>query len=165
MNGEPADSDRLKRRPRWFQFDLRLLFVIIAAVAVVLSLEVARRRKAVSSGYRGTLQKLEVGEPAELSKEAQGWSLEVGGSRNGTITEVGDDFLVVRSSNYGWEYVIPFEEIRFIRRHLPGQPSAVKTKTTGQPSTVKTKTTVRFKQPEFNPFGAVKTKTGVPSKT
>jgi hypothetical protein len=150
-----SESNESKPRPRWFQFDLRLLFVVVAAVAVVLSLEIARRRKPLPTGFRGALQKLEVGEAADIGPAANGLSLEVGGSRSGTIAEVGDDFLVIRSNHFSQEWVIPFDEIRFIERYSPREPS-----------TAKTKTMIPFKTAvEFDPFGAGTTKTVVPSKT
>ncbi len=67
-----TQSDDIERRPRWFQFDLRLLFVIIAAIGVILALEVARAPRKLQ---RSLLDTLQVGDPVTLAWNDNTWSL------------------------------------------------------------------------------------------
>ena len=93
-----SESDQPNRRPRWFQFDLRLLFVLIAVIGAVLAITVATRAR---KAERKLLETLAVGDSVHVLR-AEGGSVTihygsalVRGSV-GTITEIGEDF-----SGYG----------------------------------------------------------------
>src|SRR5438552_4093625 len=110
-----SESDKPSSRPRWYQFDLRLLLVVIAAVCVILALEVTRRP---SSKVRGLRDIPQVGEAVLVTFEGHGPRVFLGGASNGTITEIGDDFLGVKMGDGGGEVFIPWNQIELIRRQL-----------------------------------------------
>jgi hypothetical protein len=94
---------------RWFQFDLRLLFVIITAVGVILALEMARRSDAEKA--KGLTSTIRAGEQVVLSEYPQGFEIKrQRGVHSHTVTEVGKDYIRLRSLD-GPESVIPLEKI------------------------------------------------------
>ncbi len=133
MTDEPADSDHPKPRPRWFQFDLRLLFVIIAAIGVILALEVARGPRKTQRSFLDTLQ---VGDFVDVQRTDRGWIILYDSSRPSpaTISEIGQDFIGVRYAT-GVELFIPLNQIDRVQRdpasapgtktHVPSKTSAV----------------------------------------
>src|SRR5205809_4399879 len=104
---------------RWYQFDLRLFLVVIAAVCVVLGLEAARRPASKVRGLRDIVQ---VGESAEVRFGDRGVMVFVGGKSNGTVTEVGEDFLALKVDQDSAEAFVPFNKIELIRRQLSDPP-------------------------------------------
>ncbi len=103
---EPSQSSP---RMRWFQFDLRLLFVIVTAVGVILALEIARRSDAEKA--KALISTIRVGEKVVLSEYQQGFEIKrQQGVHSHTVTEVGRDYIRLRSID-GPESVIPLDKI------------------------------------------------------
>jgi preprotein translocase subunit YajC len=140
-----TDTNEPKPRPRWFQFDLRLLFVLIAAVGVILAFEMARRSR---KAERKLLDTLAVGDSVHVIRGDAGkvtiyyGSSQVRGQQ-GTITEIGQDFVTIRVDAENAEALIPLSHISRVLRDLPATPpdreTAVSTKTlvkTTDPSTL-----------------------------
>src|SRR5437660_1376801 len=107
------ESEKLSSRPRWYQFDLRLLLVVIAAVCVILAMEVARRP---SSKVRGLRDVPQVGEAAQVTFGDHGAAVFLGGTSTGTVTEIGEDFLALKVDRDSAEVFIPWSKIEMIRR-------------------------------------------------
>src|SRR5438876_5335178 len=118
-----TESDEPRPRPRWFQFDLRMLFVVIAAVAVILAIEAARDRKS----NRRLLETFKAGDSVIIFEHDYGFAIHVGSSdasrgRNGTVSEVGEDFLLVRWQDSNYEAFIPLDRIHRIDRFPSARP-------------------------------------------
>jgi preprotein translocase subunit YajC len=122
-----TESDEPKRRPRWFQFDLRLLFVLIAAVGVILAIEAARRSGKPS---RKLLDTLEVGDSVGI-RESNERLITIyvgsGGTYRGTITEIGADFIAIKIDGTNFESFFPLGRITSVRRESSSEAAAVKT--------------------------------------
>jgi hypothetical protein len=114
---EPEES---KSRVRWFQFDLRLMFVLIAAVGVVLAFELARRAKPAGRELRDTLR---VGDNVILNKVGEGFEITIQrGTYNCTITEIGRDFIAAASID-GEDVLVPLAKLQRIVRLQPPSPA------------------------------------------
>ncbi len=137
-----TEPDQSRPRPRWFQFDLRLLFVIIAALGVILALEVAR---APRKTQRSLLETLQVGDSIFTDSDANGgvtihYSRPWQGAPQGTITEIGDDFIAIRREN-GNEFFIPLSRLHGVLRSATSPPSPVDAvPQKSWPAVIKTKT-------------------------
>jgi hypothetical protein len=89
---EPESSPRM----RWFQFDLRLLFVLVTAVGVILALEMARRSDAGRA--KGLTSTIKVGDQVILSQHDQGFEITLQkGAHSHTVTEIGADYVRLKS--------------------------------------------------------------------
>jgi preprotein translocase subunit YajC len=125
-----SESDEPKRRPRWFQFDLRLLFVLIAVIGAVLAITVATRAR---KAERKLLETLAVGDSVHVLRAEGGsvtihyGSVLVRGSV-GTITEIGEDFVTIRIEEEDTEHVIPLSRISRVLREIPATSPVAKTR-------------------------------------
>ena len=94
---------------RWFQFDLRLLFVVLTAVGVILALEIARRSEGTRA--KGLTSTIKVGDQVVLSEHQHGFEItRQKGVVSHTVTEVGRDYLRLKSID-GPVSLIPLEKI------------------------------------------------------
>src|SRR5262245_65702806 len=103
------ESSKPSPRLRWFQFDLRLLLVVVTAAAVILAMEMARRSDA--SRAKGLASTIKVGERVILSQHEHGFEItRQSGVHSHTVTEVGSDYVRLQSID-GPVSLIPFERI------------------------------------------------------
>jgi hypothetical protein len=122
-----TESDESKPRPRWFQFDLRLLFVLIAAIGVILALEVP---KGSGKSKRKLAEILQVGESVGTLEHTEGVTISVNGPSHyspGTVTEIGEDFIAFRRDSDNSEVFVPWSRIYSVRRYVPGTAAITKT--------------------------------------
>jgi len=124
-----SPSDEIKSRRRWFQFDLRLLFALIAIVCLVLAFEVARRSRKTEGKLRDAFSVSNA--VYVLRGEGGNVTIYYGSSlvrgEPGTITEIGEDFIVIRLEGENVEALIPVSRISRVLRDLPSAPPAAKT--------------------------------------
>jgi hypothetical protein len=94
---------------RWFQFDLRLLFVIVTAAGVILALEMARRSD--TSRAKVLTSTIKVGDQVVLSEHQHGFEItRQKGVHSHTVTDVGTDYLRLTSID-GPVSLIPLDKI------------------------------------------------------
>jgi hypothetical protein len=87
-----SEAKESSPRMRWFQFDLRLLFVVITAVGVILALEMARRSGAARG--KGLVSAVKVGDQVILAQHDQGFEITLQkGAYSHTVTEIGADYV------------------------------------------------------------------------
>ena len=102
-------TDESSPRMRWFQFDLRLLFVIVTAVGVILALEIARRSDAEKA--KALISTIRAGEQVVLSLDQHGFEItRQKGVHTHTVTEVGKDYIRLQGID-GPVSIIPLEKI------------------------------------------------------
>jgi hypothetical protein len=104
-----AEESESSPRMRWFQFDLRLLLVVVAAVGVVLAIYMARQSDAARA--KGLTSTIKVGEQVILSRHEHGFEItRQKGAHSHTVTEVGADYVRLKSID-GPVSLIPLEKI------------------------------------------------------
>ena len=108
-----------KPRNRWFQFDLRVLLVVIAAIAVVLALEFRPRYRANQTSNRELLDVVRVGEPATVDTTDGQVTIVVSDEHSSVISEIGADFIAIKFQD-GRERFIPFSRITRVTRWPKG---------------------------------------------
>jgi hypothetical protein len=117
-----AEGSEVRPRNRWFQFDLRLLFVVVAAVGVILAWEASRRESSKPQARR-FVDILQVGDPVTwISSESGGGVLIIDSSAAGAVTEIGEDFVAIKDS--AGERFIPLTKIASVTRRSPRSPKA-----------------------------------------